>query len=69
MAMVTLELTDAEEGLLRAAVVRGIWTDSTQYDAEWIEDVIEEGESGVWLAAAVTPMMSRILRKIVEAVK
>jgi hypothetical protein len=67
--MVTLNLTDTEVGLLRAAVVRGIWTDSTQYEAEWIEDVVEESESGVILAFAGTPTMSRILRKLIEAVK
>jgi len=67
--MLTLDLTPDEEALLRTSVVRAIWTDSTQYDAEWIEDLIEEGESGVCLAAAETPMMSRILRKLVEAAK
>lgn len=67
--MVTLNLTDAEESLLRVAVVRGIWTDNDRHDGEWIEDVIEDAESGVVLAAAETPMMSRILRKLVEAVK
>jgi hypothetical protein len=67
--MVTLNLTEDETQLLRSAVVRGIWTDNDRHDGEWIEDVIEEGESGVVLASAETPMMSRILRKLVEAVK
>lgn len=67
--MVILELTDVEEGLLRAAVVRGIWTDDERFEAEWIEDLVEEGESGVHLASAETPVMSRILRKLIEAVK
>lgn len=67
--MVTLDLTDDERRLLRSAVVRAIWTDHEQYDAEWVEDLIEEGESGVVHASAETPMMSRILRKLVDAVK
>jgi hypothetical protein len=67
--MLTLDLTPDEIALLRSCLVRAIWTDSTQYDAEWIEDVIEEGESGVVHCSADSPMMSRIIRKLVEAAK
>lgn len=64
--MVTLNLTDAEVQLLRSSIVRAIWTDAD--DAHWIEDWIES-EDGVYLASTETPEMSRIIRKLLEAVK